>query len=326
MLLPLQRRRGFTLVELLVVIAIIGILVALLLPAVQSAREAARRMQCSNNLKQMGLAWHNHHAAFNRFPTGGWGWNWIGEPDRGTDKSQPGGWVFNTLPYAEQGNLHDLGKATTGTTFTNLVSQRAQTALGMMNCPSRRQPKAYQDGTQYRTSQGNFNPGKSGRSDYAANCGDQPRNELSSGPGTIAEGDNPGYSWPDASGETGVCFQRSEISIGEIRDGTTNTFMIGEKYLPPDNYTTGSDAADNENMYVGYDNDIYRSSHANYGVPAQDRPGLVNKFSWGSVHGSGFNMALCDGSVRSISYSIDMVIYARLGNRSDGLVVDGSKF
>src|SRR3974377_190559 len=100
-------RRGFTLVELLVVIAIIGILIGLLLPAINAAREAGRRMQCSNHLKQMGLAWQNHATSSGWFPTGGWGWTWVGNPNRGFGKAQPGGWTYNVLPWMEFRDLHD---------------------------------------------------------------------------------------------------------------------------------------------------------------------------------------------------------------------------
>ena len=102
-------RSAFTLVELLVVITIIGILIALLLPAVQAAREAARQLQCKNNLKQLALGCLSHENATGRLPTGGWGFAWTGDADRGTDRRQPGGWIYNILPYIEQQALHDMG-------------------------------------------------------------------------------------------------------------------------------------------------------------------------------------------------------------------------
>src|SRR5262245_30975446 len=130
--------RAFTLVELLVVIAIVGILIALLLPAVQAAREAARRAQCKNNLKEMGLAAQNHHSLQKFFPSGGWGWNWVGDPDRGFGMNQPGGWTYSVLPFLEEAAIRSIGKgmipAAKKAALARMQTQPAPTYV----CPSRR--------------------------------------------------------------------------------------------------------------------------------------------------------------------------------------------
>ncbi len=132
------RARGFTLVELLVVIAIIGILVSLLLPAVQAAREAARRAQCLNNLKQIGVAIMLHVDAHKHLPTGGWGYNWVGDPNRGFDKRQPGGWVYNILPFIEEESLRTLGSSQTGAAQRAALTELCQKPVSSFLCPSRR--------------------------------------------------------------------------------------------------------------------------------------------------------------------------------------------
>ena len=99
----------------------------------------------------------------------------------------------------------------------------------------------------------------------------------------------------------------------DITNGTSNTYLFGEKYLNPDNYATGSDPGDNEAMYVGFDNDINRNTAS---VPLRDRPGYSNTFVFGSMHLGGVNMSYCDGSVQAISYNIDPAVFKRAGNRN----------
>jgi prepilin-type N-terminal cleavage/methylation domain-containing protein/prepilin-type processing-associated H-X9-DG protein len=138
-----RARAGFTLVELLVVIAIIGILISLLLPAVQAAREAARRAQCVNHLKQLGLGCLNHESAVKTFPTGGWAFCFLGHPDLGVGITQPGGWMFNILPYIEESTLYKNQQGLTGTTLQSAALTLVQTPLEAFYCPSRRPVQTY---------------------------------------------------------------------------------------------------------------------------------------------------------------------------------------
>ncbi|MDP6064167.1 MAG: DUF1559 domain-containing protein [SAR202 cluster bacterium] len=137
-----RKLSGSTLVELLVVIAIIGILVALLLPAIQAAREAARRNACKNNLRQLALGWMNHESSNGFLPSGGWGPNWVGDPDRGHGVGQPGGWLYTELPYIEQQQLHDLpsdGQVDVITPEQKIGGfEMISNPIPIINCPSRR--------------------------------------------------------------------------------------------------------------------------------------------------------------------------------------------
>ncbi|MCA9100399.1 MAG: DUF1559 domain-containing protein [Planctomycetales bacterium] len=320
-------RRGFTLVELLVVIAIIGILIALLLPAVQAAREAARRAQCTNQLKQMGLGSLNHHDVHGHFPTGGWGYLWVGDPDRGFDLHQPGGWIYNILPYVEQGTLHDLGKGQPAAAKAAAMSTRIATPVPAFNCPTRRSAIVYpalkkwnHSGMPIGTTTFTNNIA---RADYAGNGGEIP-NIYASGPSDY-NGESSYGSWPDEKTASGVIYGRSEVGIRKITDGTSNTYLIAEKYLNSDNYKSGEDSGDNEGMYMGFNEDIVRwtGNQQLLRVPLQDKPGYDGREIFGGSHAAGFNAVFCDGSVHMIPYSVDLETHRRLGNRKDGLPIDG---
>jgi prepilin-type N-terminal cleavage/methylation domain-containing protein/prepilin-type processing-associated H-X9-DG protein len=307
--LPSTRRRGFTLGELLVVIAIIGVLVALLLPAVQAARESARRIQCSNHLKQIGLAFHNHSDSMGHLPTGGWGWNYVGDPDSGFGQNQPGGWTYNILPWIEQQALRDIGLGQTGPLKQAELARLVGTPIKFYHCPSRRPPRTYPITVQ-PTNAATVSVGA--KLDYGANCGDG-GNERSGGDATTPPSANDVYP--------GILYDKSTVKLALVTDGLSNTFMVGEKYLSPNNYTNGADAADNENLYVGFDNDNSRSTGGSYFPPRQDTKLLANLQIFGSAHPGGFNVVMCDGSVRVIQYSIDQNSYRYLGNRMDGEVI-----
>jgi prepilin-type N-terminal cleavage/methylation domain-containing protein/prepilin-type processing-associated H-X9-DG protein len=333
---PVKVRAGFTLVELLVVIAIIGVLVALIMPAVQASREAARRAQCKNNLKQMALAFWQHEAARGHFPTGGWGYKWVGEPDDGYGKDQPGGWAYNILAYIEQESLRNLGSGLPSRFIDPLNAERQSalmqlvtTPLSVFNCPTKRPlelwPYAHDPSNPFLAVNLFMCAHSKGchvaRGDYRVNSGSMEPGDVT-GPGLVV---NPAlHTWTLSSpkAQNGICFQRSIIRVAQILDGTTRTAMVGEKYLNPNHYFDGKDSADDQCVYSGHDRDNsgYTRDGRDVFRPLMDQPSYDNRkypFRFGSAHNSGFNMAFCDGSVQGIGYDVDDQVWINFGGRDD---------
>ncbi len=330
-----KRRQGFTLVELLVVIAIIGILVALLLPAVQSAREAARRMQCTNHLKQLGLAFHNFHDSYRHFPTGGRSWRFhvrftTGKnPDSGA--SQTVGWGYQILPYIEQQNVYQ-GVGGVDNYGRSIVA--ISTPIPTYYCPSRRSAVAHPVWNDwYRIvsdEQGREIPCPRDRryahaqTDYAAAQG---RHLNRQGRCRGSDGIVVRMRGPNRPLRPGEKRFGNLVTFGDVKDGTSNTMILGEKRIRLDRIDQYQ-GDDNEGYTSGWDHDVIRQACWQW-KPAADcignwrhfGPGHVRcgwgRHRFGSSHPGGFNVAFADGSVRFISYTIKQEIFRRIGNRHD---------
>lgn len=258
------RTNGFTLVEVLVVIAIIGALVAITLPAVQMAREASRRSSCANNLRQQAVAVHLHEESHKTFPTGGWGAEWLGDPDAGFGPKQPGGWIYNILPYVEQSSLRELGHGLKGQAKADAITKLMQSPVEILYCPSRRRSQLYPyTGSSLKNASP---PSAVAKTDYAISA-------------TVSS-------------------VKSEVIMSDIQlagKGASKTVLAGEKALATDAYETGMGAGDTLVAYVGDSDDIRRRPEGSLG---SDRSGGMN---FGGPHTSGANIAYCDGAVKFVS-------------------------
>jgi prepilin-type N-terminal cleavage/methylation domain-containing protein len=329
-----QMNRAFTIVELLVVVAIIAILIGLLLPAVQAAREAGRRTACANNLRQLALGCITHESAHKHFPSNGWGFAWTGEAERGSGQRQPAGWIYNVLPYIEETQLHQLGTGLTGATRNAANLLRLSSPIRGINCPTRRTGLFPYSMTWPFVNAGT--PTFVARTDYAANGGDVyvspdspslPRWSSAgpypdSGPTTLAEGESTRATQTfleKQQAATGVFYVGSKVTVPMTADGLSRTFLLGEKYLDSERYFDGQVGADNEAALMGCNQDITRWTTE---PPLNDSVSLdPHSKRFGSAHRGVIGMALCDGSIRFVEVRVDPTVFRAMGHRSDGLPV-----
>jgi len=389
-------KRAFTLVEMLVVIAIIGTLAGLILPAVQSAREAGRLNTCRNNLVQLTKGLIHHETSKGFFPSGGWGPAWLGVAARHSDSSQPGSWIFSLMPYIEEGNTRNIVADLTTANCADRYQSLAKAVLPALACPTRRSMRAVAPKTlsHYADPSPTVSIPIAARSDYAANggsygscaavagfkgiaanavtnaisvnvcpsgstvpipqvattanathagtcgeCGKSLEEDVSlnirgqlqlatlvagdawrkeSIGGRFSKAADPRLVLPDL--QDGIIFRMSRLQAASVFDGLSNVYMLGEKYVAANKYKAeGSDAdvGDDGPLVAGYSNNTIRSG---FERPTHDTAGESHPTAFGSAHASGWNAAFGDGSVRTLSYTIDATLHQRLSARADGAI------
>jgi prepilin-type N-terminal cleavage/methylation domain-containing protein len=297
------RQRAFTLIELLVVIAIIAVLVGLLMPAVQKVREAANRVSCANNLKQIGLAFLLHVGAHRCLPTGGDGYTvartWTNNVPA-TYRTQHWAWGYQILPYVEQSNL-----------YNDSSDERVSgTPLKLYFCPTRRLPTALSGGPWA------VHTYPRAMTDYAGNAG------------TSTNGGDGGGIY--GSGDDGLVIRLGHTNFvrpADIKDGASNTLLVGEKHVNLTYITQECQPDDNDGYVGGFQDDVVR-----WGAFPPARDVSIPEYTWstihppifqfGSSHPSGFQAAFADGAVHMIRFEVDLTLFKNVCIRNDGNAIN----
>jgi prepilin-type N-terminal cleavage/methylation domain-containing protein len=308
-----RQRCGFTLIELLVVIAIIGVLIGLLLPAVQKVREAANRIKCSNTLKQLALALHNYHDTNSTLPPGGQS-TWVGDltPCTATGQRQNvdprPGWTILVLPFVEDGNRYkkfQLNASFNGL-FTDSANGGSTPCAQSVNAPEQMKPNPF-----FHCPSDPRSATSSPHNNYYGVQGGGPTPQCGSSydPSNLAWYNN------------GLLYHQSSIALSRIPDGTSNTFLVGESIYGWDlsSPVWGMSWA---SCTRTQDTASFPTNVAGAKLPI-NTPGAWPTICFGSYHVGGCLFAMADGSVHFVSQNIDLATYRSLAIRNDGLPVSG---
>ena len=303
----MRKNSAFTLVELLVVIAIIGLLVALLLPAVQAARESARRTQCTNNLKQVGLALQTFHDSKGRFPIG-----------RESSFQLGVAWSFRLLPFMEMNNVHD-SLVPDEPVFSTLNANAMRTPADVYFCPSRRQPAADRDFDNNDQPVSEDKRGVAAGGDYAGNAGlhyrygTPPDLPMSKDPNTGRE--------LDTGEAAGPLFYGSQVKMRQVEDGLSSTLAIGERHIPQDKKSAPGlehhDIGDTAFFAADHPGTIFGDTQA--GLAQEKTDPAEHKF--GSEHPGLVHFLFLDGHVAVVTLDVALTTLQRLSTFADGQVV-----
>jgi prepilin-type N-terminal cleavage/methylation domain-containing protein len=325
-----MRRNAFTLVELLCVIAILGILIALLVPAVQAARESARRTECANHLKQIGLATLAFENIHREYPRAGFhdgnsvGDGWVNDPNATYSGTRPS-WLIAILPYLDEQNAYQRRQKLMNDSYgsPDSIVDACSIPIATYYCPSRRAPVAYlYGGYSWVVRSTGW---KAAKTDYAINSGTY----------VSKQSILPGLGDPYFDTASGIRFHEKSVRAKDIKDGLAKTYYAGEKTVSSNLYEEGSDLGDSSNIDWCMAGECDRIMI--YG-PRRDAPagadveepkimsmswvgntaGCLSCLRFGSAHPSTWNAVFCDGSVHAMSYNISLATHQALSTRAAG--------
>lgn len=315
-----RTRIGITLIELVVVVSIIAVLASLLMVAVQQAREGGRDLSCINNLRQFAISSQTHVATHGHFPASGWGSNWVPVRDRGSGVKQPGGWMYNLLPFLEATTMHELG-ASEDEVRAGLEIGRVEEFNSLIHpsfvCPTKLPPnndRMYSGTAWSGRAHGGY------PSSYAINAGSSSIFGELVGPASLDFSDFSSL-WPaNVKPANGLACPGQLLRPKDVTDGMSLTIFAGEKYVVRNrrNYI-----GDTLSPWFGFS-----LSSVRYVVlpPFRDGDPHGDPQSFGSAHQSHFNVAMCDGSIRRVSFDVSQNVLVGLGVRNDGIAISAEDF